>query len=73
MLITNINLLIFLKDFILVFNCNIRKKKQVFNKEKQILIVINKKSIKKIREKNNANLRFVDQLILKKRIKNITN
>lgn len=50
MLITNINLLIFLKDFILVFNCNIRKKKQVFNKEKQILIVINKKSIKKIKK-----------------------
>ncbi len=73
MLITNISFSIFLKDFTLALNCDVRKKEQAFNKEKQTLIVIDEKSIKKNEEYNNANLKLVDQLILKKEIKNIAN
>jgi len=50
---------------------NICKKKQTLNKEKQASIMFEEKSTKK--ENNNANLKFVDQLILKKKNKNIAN
>jgi homospermidine synthase len=73
MLVTNINFLIFLKDFTLIFNYDVRKKEQAFNEKKLTLIVINKKFIKKNEKYNNANLKFVDQLISKKEIKNIAN
>jgi len=49
----------------------VHKKEQALNKEKQALVVSNEKSIKK--ENNNANLKFVDQLISKKKNKNIAN
>jgi hypothetical protein len=64
MLITNINSSIFLKDFTLALNYDVRKKEQTFNKEKQTLIIIDEKSIKKNEEYNDANLKLVDQLIL---------
>jgi len=60
MSITNISSLIFLEDSILVLNCNIYKKEQAFNKEKQILIVIETMSIEKNKEHNNTNLKLVD-------------
>jgi len=41
--------------------------------KKKTLIIIDEKSIKKNKEHNNANLKFVDQLISKKEIKNIAN
>jgi hypothetical protein len=58
--ITNINSLIFLEDFTLVFNYDMRKKEQTFNEEKQASIVIDEKFIKKNEKHNNANLKFVD-------------
>jgi len=73
MLITNISSLIFLKDFILVLNYNIRKKEQAFNKENKILTIIVEKSIKKNKKHNNMNSKLVDQLISKKEIRNIVN
>jgi hypothetical protein len=60
MLVTNISFLIFLKDFTLAFNYDVRKKEQTFNEEKQALTIIGEKSIKKNEEHNNANLKLVD-------------
>jgi hypothetical protein len=73
MLITNISFLIFLEGFTLAFNYDVRKKKQTFNEKKQALTMIDEKFIKKNEKHNNANLKLVDQLILKKEIKNIAN
>ncbi len=60
MSITNISSSIFLESFTLVFNRNVRKKKQTFNEEKQVLIIIGEKFIEKNEEHNDANLKFVD-------------
>jgi hypothetical protein len=60
MSITNISSSIFLESFTLVFNRNVRKKKQTFNEEKQVLIIIGEKFIEKNEEHNDTNLKFVD-------------
>jgi aspartyl aminopeptidase len=71
--IANISSSIFLKDFTLALNRDVRKKEQAFNEEKQASIVIGKKSIKKNEEHNDANLKLVDQLISKEEAKDIAN